>query len=152
MSDMLKMRTVDFKKLEGLLNEHPCGTITWERAFELLSYLPNDWESSTVLWFNENFEDGEANFMWLADLLLSFKIPYEYFCDRDIEGDDYWEYYNPTVREEPKSANMSKDSSSYLFKRWNFEELKHLPDHEFKQAVEAFFKNPFADYPDLNNL
>ena len=125
MSDMLKMRTVDFKKLEGLLNEHPCGTLTWERVFdELLSYLSNDWESRTVLWFNENFEDGEANFMWLADLLLSFNIPYEYFCYDDIEGDDYWEYYQISSRKPPDlSVGMNASKIELIEKKKSIKSL-----------------------------
>lgn len=87
-----------------------------------------------------------------ADAFCYYKIPYVHFDCGEGEYDDYWEYYNPTVSEEPKTANYSNEHNDYIFKKWNLKELEHLPAEEFKQAVINHFENPFSEYPSLEEL
>lgn len=153
MGDMLKMRTVDFKRLQNSLLEGNSDLSSYSHSFEeLLDYLPKQWESKPVIFFNEDFEYGDMSLSWLADVLLSFEMPYEYFFDGDIEAEDVWEFYNPSVSKETKSAIFSKDMSQYLLTKDFLESINHLPMDEFKQAIQDFFNNPFAEYPALDQI
>ena len=154
MPDMLKVRTIDFKRLdEKMKNDRETSLFDWEfHKEELIGLMPENWESEDVVWINEGFKDPEMSLLWLTEELQFFKLPYEYFYDGGNECDDYWEFHNPAVDSKPKSANCAKDDTGYILKTWDLNEMKDLPAPQFKEAVLQFFENPFKDYPALEEI
>lgn len=151
MSELLRMRTVDFKRLNEERVKAHIGDWEFTKG-DLVYALPKDWDSKPVVCFNENFQDPTANFLWMTEMLMDLKIPYEYYCDGGTEADDYWEYYNPQINSEPQTANYAKDMSGFIFKTWNLRDLQHLSGDAFKEAVIQFFNNPFTQYPALDEI
>ena len=145
--DLIKVKKTHLDALIERLKQEG----NWEES-ELEFYLdcPSK-EENGVITFNPELEK-DVYLREVADEFFYHKIPYVHFDGGQGVYDDYWEYYNPSVEAEPRTANYSNEHTDYIFKKWNLDELKELPAEQFKQAVISFFENPFKDYPKLEDL
>ncbi len=101
-----------------------------------------------VVHVNPEYQNEYANYYDHAECLQALKVPYRLRVIGDGTFESFWEYYDPSVSENPKTAYLSAScDDDYLLNQSAIRALEHLPGEAFKEAVLALSRSPFASYP-----